>query len=249
MGSSLETSPGCTGTPGAEWPGHQPRQMQFCPALTISVTRLQPQELFHSAIMLIHFSRCLRLKMSVSLQRFLGMVNFYRKFLPGIAKILRPLTDALAGNPRSLNWSEAQQESFEKAKSALSSAVPLAHPSPSTEVSLVTDTSTTHVGAVLQQREKSSWRPLAFFSTKLSATQQRYSTFDRELLGVFLALRHFRFELEGRRFHIITDHLTLVSALFRVSPPWSAANNASYHIYQSLPVIFAMLQVPQCCCR
>jgi len=41
-------------------------------------------------------------------------------------------------------------------------------------------------------------------------------------LGVFLALRHFRFELEGRKFHIITDHLPLVSALFRVSPPWSA---------------------------
>ena len=41
-------------------------------------------------------------------------------------------------------------------------------------------------------------------------------------MGVFLALRHFRFELKGRRFHIITDHLPLVSALFRVSPPWSA---------------------------
>ena len=60
------------------------------------------------------------------------MVNFYRRFLPGIAKILRPLTDALAGNPKSLNWSEIHQESFEKAKSALSSAVPLAHPSPHT---------------------------------------------------------------------------------------------------------------------
>ena len=54
-----------------------------------------------------------------SLQRFLGMVNFYRRFLPGIAKILRPLTNALAGNPKSLNWSETHQESFEKAKSAL----------------------------------------------------------------------------------------------------------------------------------
>ena len=146
------------------------------------------------------------------------MVNFYRRFLPGIAKILRPLTDALAGNPKSLNWSETHQESFEKAKSALSSAVPLTHPSPSAKVSLVTDASASHVGAVLQQREKSNWRPLAFFS----ATQQRYSAFDRELLGVFLALRHFHFEMEGRKFHIITDHLPLVSALFRVSPPWSA---------------------------
>ena len=96
----------------------------------------------------------------------------------------------------------------------------MTHPSPS--VSLVTDAFASHVGAVLQQREKSNWRPLAFFSAKLSATQQRYSAFDRELLGVFLALRQFRFELEGRKFHIITDHLPLVSALFQVSPPWSA---------------------------
>ena len=86
----------------------------------------------------------------------------------------------------------------------------LTHPSPSAEVSLVTDASNTHVGAALQQKELGGWRPLAFFSAKLSATQQRYSAFDRELLGVFLALRHFRFELEGRKFHILTDHIPLV---------------------------------------
>ena len=56
----------------------------------------------------------------------------------------------------------------------------------------------------------------------LSATQQKYSAFDRELLGVFLALRHFRFELDGRKFHILTDHFPLVLALSRVSLPWSA---------------------------
>ena len=105
------------------------------------------------------------------------------------------------------------QTALETAKSALASAVSLVHPSPSAEVSLVTDASATHVGAVLQQQQSRNWRPLSFFSAKLSATQQRYSAFDRELLGVFLALRHYRFELEGRRFHVLTDHLPLVSAL------------------------------------
>ena len=102
------------------------------------------------------------------------------------------------------------------------SATSLVHPSASAEVSLVTDASSSHVGAALQQRESGCWKPLAFFSAKLSATQQRYSDFDRELLGVFLALRHFQFELEGRKFHVITDHLPLVSTLSRVSPPWSS---------------------------
>jgi len=151
------------------------------------------------------------------LQRFLGMINFYRRFLPGVARTLRPLTNALAGNPRALNWSTEMQTAFETAKSALASAVSLVHPSPSAEVSLVTDASATHVGAVLQQRESRNWRSLSFFFAKLSATQQRYSAFDRELLGVFLALRHYCFELEGRRFHVLTDHLPLVSALSRVS--------------------------------
>ena len=57
------------------------------------------------------------------LQRFLGMINFYRHFLPGIARTLRPLTDALAGNPRLLNWSQELQDAFDRAKSTLSSAV------------------------------------------------------------------------------------------------------------------------------
>ena len=105
------------------------------------------------------------------LQRFLGMINFYHCFLPGIARTLRPLTDALAGNPRVLNWSQELQDAFDRAKYALSSAVSLTHPSPSdsAEVSHVTDASNTHVGAALQQKESGGWRPLAFFSALLSA--------------------------------------------------------------------------------
>ena len=156
------------------------------------------------------------------LQRFLGMINFYRRFLPRIAQTLRPLTDALAGNPKTLTWNSQQQDAFLSAKSALAKAVTLVHPSPTRPISLVTDASSCHVGAVLQQQEGQSWRPLAFYSAKLSTTQQKYSAFDRELLAVYMALRHFRFELEGRVFHVLTDHKPLVSALHRVTPPWSA---------------------------
>lgn len=50
----------------------------------------------------------------------------------------------------------------------------------------------------------------------------RYSTFDRELLAAFLAIRHFRFLLEAREFQLWTDHKPLCLATSRVSPPWSA---------------------------
>ena len=156
-----------------------------------------------------------------SLMRFLGMINFYRRFLPGIARTLQPLTAALAGNPKRLPWTPALEAAFTAAKRALVAAVPLAHPIPGTTLSLATDASDTHVGGVLQQKVGTAWQPLGFFSHKLSKTEGNYSTFDRELLAAFAGIRHFRSRLEGREFQLWTDHKPLVAALHRVSPPWS----------------------------
>jgi hypothetical protein len=75
---------------------------------------------------------------------------------------------------------------------------------------------------VLQQLTGGRWQPLAFYSKKLSGAGTRYSTFDRELLAAFSAVRHFRFLLEGRQFRLLTDHKLLVKSLFRTTPPWSA---------------------------
>jgi len=156
------------------------------------------------------------------LQRFLGMVNFYRQFLPSIAQVLQPLTDFLRGNPKVLAWSAEAAAAFIAAKAALVSVVPLSHPAPGAPISLAVDASDSHVGGVLQQFQKKGWSPLAFFSKKLSPTQAKYSTFDRELLAAHSAIRHFRFLLEGRQFRLLTDHKPLVAAMLRVSPPWSA---------------------------
>ncbi len=100
--------------------------------------------------------------------------------------------------------------------------MPLSHPTPGATLSLAVDASDSHVGGVLQQLENRAWRPLAFFSQKLSPAQSRYSTFDRELLAAYSAVRHFRFLLEGRKFRILTDHKPLIAAMTRVTPPWSA---------------------------
>jgi transposase InsO family protein len=156
------------------------------------------------------------------LQRFLGLLNYYRRFMPGLAKVICPLTDATAGKPKQLLWTPAMTTAFQAAKAALAAAVPLHFPDPNAELSLAVDASDSHVGAVLQQRRSGDWLPLSFFSRKLSAAEKRYSAFDRELLAAYLAIRHFRFMLEGRQFTLYTDHLPLVSALHRVSPPWTA---------------------------
>jgi hypothetical protein len=125
------------------------------------------------------------------------MVNIYRLFLPGIAHTLQPLIDALKGAPKTLEGPPAAAAAFGAAKAALAAAVPLVHPAPDAVLSLATDASDTHVGGVLQQLNGGSWQPLAFYSKKVSGAGTRYSTFDRELLAAFGAVRHFRFLLEG----------------------------------------------------
>jgi hypothetical protein len=156
------------------------------------------------------------------LQRFLGLINFYRRFLPAVARTLQPLTDLLKGSPKVLLWSSAADAAFVAAKAALVAAVPLCHPAPNAVLSLSVDASDSHVGGVLQQQVGKGWKPLAFFSKKLAPPELKYSTFDRELLAAFSTIRHFRFLLEGRQFQLLTDHKPLVAAMLRVTPPQSA---------------------------
>jgi hypothetical protein len=110
------------------------------------------------------------------------MVNFYRRFLPNCAQVLHPLTNLLKGGPRTLQWTATAQESFQKVRRLLAAAVPPQQPSPTAELSFATDASDTPIGGAMQQKSGNHWRPLGFFSRKLTDTESRYSTFDRKLL-------------------------------------------------------------------
>jgi hypothetical protein len=160
------------------------------------------------------------------LQGFLGLFNFYRRFVKDGAAIIKPLTDALKGSKSgtaAVSWSLPLQAAFKAAKDALANLCYLEHPAAAAELSIATDASATHIGGVWQQRRPGGhWQPLGFFSAKLDNAQQRYSTFDRELLAVFSTIRHFRCMLEGRQFTIFTYHRPLIGALSRVSEPRTA---------------------------
>lgn len=78
---------------------------------------------------------------------------------------------------------------------------------------LTTDASDTAIGATLEQQQPDkSRRPLGFFSRKLSPTEQRYSTYDRELLAIYSAIQFFKHQLEARHFVVRTDHKPLIYA-------------------------------------
>jgi cleavage and polyadenylation specificity factor subunit 1 len=143
------------------------------------------------------------------------MLNLYRRFLPHAAVAQAPLHAALSGpgvkGSHPFAWTPDLHRAFEECKASLSRATPLAHPDPSAQLALVTDASTTAVGAVLQQRFYNAWQPLAF-SRKLNPAQQKYSTYDRELLAVYEAVKHFLHMLEARHFVIFTDHKPITYA-------------------------------------
>jgi hypothetical protein len=79
------------------------------------------------------------------------MVNFYSRFLPNCAQVLKPLTDLLKGGANILQWTATAQEAFQQSKRLLVVAVPFQHPAPNAELSIATDASDTHIGGVMQQ--------------------------------------------------------------------------------------------------
>ena len=108
---------------------------------------------------------------------------------------------------------EETTTAFNKAKEALAKATLLNHPKPSSPTSITTDASDIAVGAVLQQFVDGVWCPISYFSKKLQPSETQYSTFDRELLAVYLSIKHFRHFVEGRDFHIRTDQKPLTFAM------------------------------------
>ena len=102
---------------------------------------------------------------SKQLQQFLGMINFYRKFLPNGAA----LYEAVKGTHKKtqLNWTSDMQTAFNAAKCSLSASATLAHPLPNSTIALTTDASDIGIGACLEQHTERGWQPISFFSKKL----------------------------------------------------------------------------------
>ena len=156
------------------------------------------------------------------LQRFLGMLGYYRRFIPKAASHLYHLFEALKGKPKTLNWTPQCQESFDATKEALAKATLLFHPRPGASLALTTDASNLAIGGVLEQRGPLGWEPLAFYSSKLKENERLWPPYDRELLGAFKGVRHFRDMIEGRAFTLYTDHQSLVPSMSKKTDPQTA---------------------------
>ena len=152
------------------------------------------------------------------LKRFLGLANYYHRFVPKIAEITAPLNE-LSGGPKStnrakINLKDRHIQAFKNTKAILAHTTTLSYEDHNKPLMLFSDASDTHVGAVLEQEGKNGeMRPLAFFSKKLPPLKTVRSTFYKELRALYLSLKHFQYRILGRRLLIRTDNKALVGAI------------------------------------
>ncbi|XP_020692921.1 uncharacterized protein LOC110107104 [Dendrobium catenatum] len=114
---------------------------------------------------------------------FVGLANFYRRFIRGFSIIIAPITECL--KEKTLTWTADQERSFNTLKTALTTAPVLAIPDFNKPFQVDTDASSVGVGAVLAQDD----RPLEFFSEKLSPARRNWSAYEQEFYAVVRALK------------------------------------------------------------
>ena len=140
---------------------------------------------------------------------FLGMVGWYRKFIPNFSHVARPLFQLLK-KEAVWDWTDECQQAFIKLRDAISKGPVLAIADPNKEYVLQTDASDFALGAILQQADDDGHlHPIAYASKTLNPAECRYSTTDREALAIPWALEHFNTYCEGHKYTALTDHAAL----------------------------------------
>ena len=145
------------------------------------------------------------------LQQFLGLANYYRRFIPAFSSAARPLHD-LQKKSAGWRWTETEANAFATLQHAFAEMVALAHADPSRPFVVETDASDFAVGCVLSQRDaQGHLRPLAFHSRSLNPAEANYPILDKELLAIITAFKVWRHHLEGahERVVVLTDHRNL----------------------------------------
>lgn len=147
------------------------------------------------------------------LRSFLGLVNYYGKFIPNAATLLAPLHSLLRKEAK-WKWTRECQGSFEAAKEALTSSKVLVHYDPALPIRLIGDASAYGVGAVIAHvLPDGSEHPVAFASRTLTKSERNYAQVEKEALSLIFGVRHFHSYLYGRLFTIVTDHKPLTAIL------------------------------------
>ena len=164
---------------------------------------------------------------------FLGLVNYYGRFIQNLSTIVYPLNCLLHNNIQ-FDFDKKCEEAFNEVKRQIQSDVVLIHFNSNWTVVLAVDASPIGVGAVLSHIcPDGAERPIQFASQTLNKVQQRYSQYDREAYAIVFGVKRFYQYLYGRKFTLVTDNKA-ISQIFSLSkglPTLSATRMQHYAIF------------------
>lgn len=144
------------------------------------------------------------------LKAFLGLINYYGKFVPNLSSLLHPLYALLKKN-QAWNWDNNCENAFKEIKNILASDRVLCHYDPKLPVILSVDSSSYGIGAVLAHAfPDGSERPISCASRTLGNSEKNYSQLDKEALSIMYGVQKHHQYLFGRKFILKTDHKPLV---------------------------------------
>lgn len=146
------------------------------------------------------------------LKSMLGMVNYFRNFIPDLSRLLIPLTDLTKGRKKGkLDLTDEARVAIEKVKEAVVNAGVLRFLQRDGRIKLYTDASQEGIAGVLTQvQEETKEYPIMFVSKKLTEVASRWSTIEQECYAIFYCITQLKSFLYGRHFTVVTDHRNLL---------------------------------------
>jgi len=133
-------------------------------------------------------------------QKFLGLANYYRRFIEGFATVARPLHDLVKKNKK-WEWAEKEEKAFRELKEQFTKEPVLAAPDIDKKMRIEVDASDYATGGVLSMEcGDGLWRPVAFLSKSLNETERNYEIHDKEMLAIIRGLEAWRHLLEGAQY-------------------------------------------------
>jgi len=183
-----------------------------------------------TAIKQWHIPMCVK-----ELQSFLGLCNYYRRFIKNYAMLSEPLTRMIQKDAK-FDWDDDKINAFNRLKEALSSPPVLALPIRDGYYVLDTDASQNSIGAVLSQIQNGSERVVAFASKTLTKSQRKYCITRKELFSIYTFVLKFKHYLFGQKFTVRTDHEALKWFL-----KWDSPNTSQFCVWKSELEVYDMV--------